>query len=157
VQKTPVLVVHRVDARAIRPIEYRYRIGATSLDVHVLCLPSEPISLIVAYDRLPALLDNHAARLLDQETVALTHLAAGPAHIIKTRCIILRRRWHEGALQLRRLRPGRRRRQLNRGWCHGGLSDRLLRRDRTRRLDCQAPGTALTLLLLRNGRRLRTL
>jgi hypothetical protein len=37
VQKTPVLVVHRVDARAIRPIEYRYCIRATSLEVHVLC------------------------------------------------------------------------------------------------------------------------
>jgi hypothetical protein len=103
------------------------------------------------------LLDNHAARLLDQETVALTHLAAGPAHIIKTGRIILRRRWHEGALQLRRLRSGRRRRQLNRGRRHSGLSDRLLRCNRTRRLDCQAPGTALTLLLLRNGRRLPTL
>jgi hypothetical protein len=50
--------------------------------VHVLCLPSEPISLIVAHDRLPALLDDHAAGLLNQETIALAHLAAGPAHII---------------------------------------------------------------------------
>src|SRR6516164_4296491 len=103
--------------------------------MHVLCLPSEPISLIVAYDRLPTLLDDHAARLLNQETVALAHLAAGPAHIIKTGRIILRRRWHEGALQLRRLRSGRRRRQLNR----------------------RSPGTALTLLLLRNRQRLCTL
>src|SRR6516164_347908 len=31
VQKTPVFIVHRVDARTIWPIEYRYRIGATSL------------------------------------------------------------------------------------------------------------------------------
>jgi hypothetical protein len=122
-----------------------------------LCLPSEPISLIVAYDRLPTLLDDHAAWLLNQETVALAHLAASPAHIIKAPCIILRRWWHEGTLQLRCLRSGRRSRQLNRGWCHGGLSDRLLRCNRTRRLDCQAPGTALTLLLLRNGRRLPTL
>jgi len=122
--------------------------------VRVLCLPSEPISLIVAYDRLPTLLDDYAAWLLNQETVALAHLAAGPAHIIKAPCIILRRRWHEGALQLRRLRSWRRRRQLNRRWCHGGLSERLLRCNRTRRLE---PGTALTLLLLRNRRRLHTL
>src|SRR6516162_6189378 len=127
VQKTPVLVVHGIDARAIRPIEYRYRIRATSLDVHVLCLPSESIGLIVAYDRLPTLLDDHAARLLNQATVALAHLAAGPAHIIKTGRIILRRWRHEGALHLRRLRSGRRRRQMNRGWCDSGLSDRLLR------------------------------
>jgi hypothetical protein len=72
------------------------------------------IGLIVAYDRLPTLLDDHAARLLNQETVALAHLAAGPADIIKTGRIILSRRWHEGALQLRRLRSGRWRRQLNR-------------------------------------------
>jgi hypothetical protein len=122
-----------------------------------LCLPSEPISLIVAYDRLPTLLDDHAARLLNQETVALAHLAASPADIIKTGRIILSRRWHEGALQLRRLRSGRRRRRLNRGRCHGGLSERLLRCDRTRRLDRRAPGSALTLLLLRNRQRLRTL
>jgi hypothetical protein len=36
----------------------------------------------MAYDRLPALLDDHAARLLNQETITLAHLAAGPAHII---------------------------------------------------------------------------
>ena len=122
-----------------------------------MCLPSEPIILIVAYDRLATLLDDHAARLLNQETVALAHLAAGPAHIIKTGRIILRRRWHEGALQLRRLRSGRRRRQLNRGRRHGGLPDRLLRGNRTRRLDRRTPGTALTLLLLRNRQRLCTL
>jgi hypothetical protein len=127
------------------------------LDVHVSCLPSESISVIVAYDRLPTLLDDHAAGLLNQETVALAHLAAGPAHIIKTGRVILRRWWHEGALHLRCLRSGRRRRQLNRGWCDSGLSDRLLRCNRTRRLDRRAPGTALTLLLLRNRQRLRTL
>ena len=125
--------------------------------MHVLCLPSEPISLIVAYDRLPTLLDDHAARLLNQETVALPHLAAGAAHIIKTGRVILSRRWHEGTLHLRRLRSGRRRRQLNRGRCDGGLSDRLLRCNRTRRLNHRAPGTALTLLLLRNRQRLRAL
>jgi hypothetical protein len=125
--------------------------------MHVLCLPSEAISLIVAYDCLPTLLDDHAARLLYQDTVTLTHLAAGPTHIIKTGRIILSRRWHEGALQLRRLRSGRWRRRLKRGWRHGGLSDRLLRCNRTRRLERRA-GTALTLLLLlRNRQRLRTL
>ena len=111
----------------------------------------------MAYDRLPTLLDDHAARLFNQETVALAHLAAGPTHIIKTGRIILSRRWHEGALQLRRLRSGRWRRRLKRGWRHGGLSDRLLRRNRTRRLDRRAAGTALTLLLLRNWQGLRTL
>ena len=125
--------------------------------MHVLCLPSEPISLIVAYDRLPTLLDDHAARLLNQETVALPHLAAGAAHIIKTGRVILSRRWHEGTLHLRRLRSGRRRRRLNRRWRHGRLSDRLRRRNRTQRLDRRAAGTALTLLLLRNRQRLRTL
>src|SRR6516225_9737041 len=125
--------------------------------MHVLCLPSEPISLIVAYDRLPTLLDDHAARLLNQETVALAHFAAGATHIIKTGRIILSRRWHEGALLLRRLRSGRRRRRLNRRWRHGRLSDRLRRRNRTQRLDRRAAGTALTLLLLRNRQRLHTL
>src|SRR5262249_43798824 len=146
VQKTPVLVVHRVDPRAIRPIEYRYRIRATSLDVHVLCLPPEPIRLIVAYDRRPTLLDDHAARLLNQESVALAHLATGPAHIIKTPRIILSRRWHEGALHLRCLRSGRRRRQLNRGRCDGGLSDRLLWCNRTWRVGWPAPPTRLGFL-----------
>ena len=85
--------------------------------MHVLCLPSEPISLIVADDRLPTLLDDHAGRLLNQDTVTLAHLAASPAHIIKTGRIILSRRWHEGALQLRRLAPafGFRMYRLHRG------------------------------------------
>jgi hypothetical protein len=122
-----------------------------------LCLPSKPISLIVPHNRLPTLLDDHAARLLNQESVALAHLAAGPTHIIKTGRVILSRRWHEGALQLRRLRSGRRRRRLNRGRCDGGLSDRLLRCNRAPRLNRRPPGTALTLLLLRNRQRLRTL
>jgi hypothetical protein len=60
-------------------------------------------------------------------------------------------------LHLRRLRSGRRRRRLNRGRCHGRLSDRLLRCNRTRRLERRPPGAALTLLLLRNRQRLRTL
>jgi hypothetical protein len=60
-------------------------------------------------------------------------------------------------LQLCRLRSGRRRWNLNRGWCHGGLPNWLLRRNRTRRLDRRTPGTALTLLLLRNRQRLCTL
>ena len=122
-----------------------------------MCLPSEPIGLIVAYDCLPTLLDDHAARLLNQETVALVHFAAGPAHVIKTPCIILSRRWHEGALHLRCLRSGWRKWWLKRGWCDSRLSDGLLRCNRTRRLDRRAAGTALTLLLLRNWQRLRTL
>ena len=125
--------------------------------MHVLCLPSEPISLVVAHNRLPTLLDDHAARLLNQQTVALAYLAAGPAHIVKTGRIILRRRWHEGALHLRCLRSGWRKWWLKRGWCDSRLSDGLLRCNRTRRLGRRAPGTALALLLLRNWQRLRTL
>jgi hypothetical protein len=85
-----------------------------SLGVHILCLPSEPISLIVADNRLPTFSDDDTPWLFNQETVALAHLAAGAAHIIKTPGIILSRRWDEGALLLRRLSPGRRRRRLNR-------------------------------------------
>src|SRR5262249_59169256 len=97
--------------------------------------------LIVAYDRLPTLLDEHTARLLNQETVALADLAASSTHIIKTGRIILSRRWNEGALHLRRLRSGWRRRQSNRGWCDSGLSNRLLRCNRTRRLGLPVPPT----------------
>jgi hypothetical protein len=118
-----------------------------SLDVHVLRLPSKPISLVVAYDPLVALLDDHKTRLLNQETVTLTHLAASSAHVVKTLRIILSRRRHEGALHLCRLRSGWRRRQLNRRWRHGRLPNRLLRCNGTRRLE-RRPGSALTLLLL---------
>jgi hypothetical protein len=116
-----------------------------------LGLPSEPIILIVADDRLPTLLDDNVPWLFNQETAALAHLATGAAHIIKTPRIILSRRWDEGALLLRRLRSGRRRRRLNCGRRDGWLSHRLLRRNRTRRLVCRAHQAALTLLLLRNG------
>jgi hypothetical protein len=108
-----------------------------------LGLPSEPIILIVADDRLPTFLDNHAPWLLDQETIALAHLAAGRAHVVNPLGIILGRRWHEGALRLRCRRPWRCSRWLQRRWSDGGFSDRLLWRNRTRRL------AALTLLLLR--------
>jgi hypothetical protein len=118
--------------------------------MHVLRLPSEAISLIVADDRLPTFLDDNASWFLNQETVTLAHLAAGPAHIIETPRIILSRRWDEGALQLCSLRAGRRRRRLNCGRRDCGLSDRLLRRNRTRRLAGGTAGAALTLLLLRN-------
>jgi hypothetical protein len=98
------------------------------------------------------LLDDHAPWLFNQETVALTHFATGATHIVKALRIILSGRWHEGALRLRRLRSRRRRWRLNCGWRDRGLSDRLLRRKRTRRRNCRAPLT----LLLRNRRRLRT-
>jgi hypothetical protein len=123
-----------------------------SLDVHVLRLPSEAISLIVADDRLPTFLDDNASWFLNQETVTLAHLVAGAAHIIKASGIVLRRRWHKGTLKLRRLRSRRWRRRLHRGRRDGGLSDRLLRRNLTRRLDRGTAATASTLLLLlRNG------
>jgi hypothetical protein len=128
-----------------------------SLDVHVLRLPSEAISLIVADDRLPTFLDDNASWFLNQETVTLAHLVAGAAHIIETPRIILSGRWDEGASQFCSLRAGRRWRRLNCGRRDCGLSDRLLRCNRTRRLDRRAPSTALTLLLLRNRQRLPTL
>jgi hypothetical protein len=56
-----------------------YCLGATSLDVHVSRLPSEAISIILADDRLSTFLDDNAPWLLNQETVALTHFAAGAA------------------------------------------------------------------------------
>jgi hypothetical protein len=118
--------------------------------MHVLRLPSEAISFIVADDRLPTFLDDDASWFLNQEAVTLAHLAAGAAHIIESPRIILSRRWDEGTLHLCSLRAGRWRRRLNRGWRYCGLSDRLLRRNRTRRLGRGASRTALTLLLLGN-------
>jgi hypothetical protein len=111
-QQTPALVAHRVDAGAIGPVEYRYSLGTTSLDVHVLRLPSEAISVIVPDNGLPTFLDDNASWFLNQETVTLAYFAAGPAHIIETPSIILGRRRHEEALRLRRRRSGGRRRWL---------------------------------------------
>jgi hypothetical protein len=95
------------------------------------------------------LLDDHAPWLFYQEAVALAHLAAGAPHIIESSRIVLRGRRHESALQLRRRRTGRPRRQLNRRRRYGRLSNRLLRRSRTRWLLCRTQQTALILLLLR--------
>ena len=55
-QQTSALVAHRIDARAIRPLEHRYCLGTMAFDVHVLRLPAEAISVIVTDDGLPTLL-----------------------------------------------------------------------------------------------------
>ena len=117
-------------------------------------LPAEAISVIVADDGASTFLDDNASWFLDQDTVALAHLASGAAHVVEPARIILCRRRHEGALHLRRRGPRRRSRWLQRGWSDGGLSKRLLRRNRTRWLPGGTAGAALT-LLLRAGRRLR--
>jgi hypothetical protein len=44
----------------------------------------------------------HAAGLLNHNRIALAHLAVGAAYVIKTSRVVLRRRWYESALRLRR-------------------------------------------------------
>jgi hypothetical protein len=110
-----------------------------------LRLPAEAISVIVADDGTSTFLDDNASRFLDQDTVALAHLASGAAHVIEPARVILCRRRHERALRLCRRGPRWRSRWLQRGWGNGGLSKRLLWRNRTRWLSGRT--AALTLLL----------
>ena len=95
------LVGSCVNARAIRPLEDRYCIGAPSLSAHVLGLPSETIGVVVPNDGVPTFLDDHPPWLFDKHAVALAYLMAGAAHVIEMLRIILCWRRHEGALHLR--------------------------------------------------------
>jgi hypothetical protein len=71
---------------------------------------------------------------LDHDAVALTHLAARAANVVKATSTILRRGWYEGPLGLRRGRSRRRRRHLQRRRSDDRFANRLLRRHGARRL-----------------------
>src|SRR6476646_3636491 len=101
-QKPTALVGDGVDARAIRPLEDHYCVGAPSLSTHILGLPAETIGIVVPNDGASTFLDDDPPWLLDKNTIAFAHLMAGAAHIVQTPRIILCWRRHEGALRLRR-------------------------------------------------------
>ena len=106
--------------------------------MRVARLPAEAVGFIVANYRVSAFADDNAAGFLDQYAVAFAHLAAGAAHIIEAPGIILRGRRHKGTLRLCCRRCGWRGRGLHGRGRDRRRADRLLRRDRTRRL----PGNA---------------
>src|SRR5215510_2224607 len=90
----------------------------------------QAIGLVVANDGASVFADDNAAGFLDQDSVALAHLAAGAAHVIETSGVVLRWGRHKGALCLCSGRPGWRRRELQGRRSNRGGSDRLLWRDR---------------------------
>src|SRR5262249_1625262 len=100
-QQPTALVGSGVNARAIRPLEDRYCIGAPSLSAHILGLPSKAIGVVVPNDGVSTFLDDYPPWLFDKHAVALAHLMAGAAHVIETPRAILCWRRHEGALHLR--------------------------------------------------------
>src|SRR5262249_12725106 len=119
-------------------------------------LPAETIDFVVTNNGTAALADDHAARLLNHDTVALTHLATGSAHVIKTPRVILRRRWHEGGLHLYGGRSRWRWRRLQGGGSNRGCSDRPLGCRWFRRLPGGAGNSVLlTWLLCTRGCRWR--
>ena len=73
-------------------------LATAPLNMRVAGLPAETVDFVVTDDGPAALTDGHAAGLL----IALAHLAAGAAYVIKTSRAVLRPRWYESALRLRR-------------------------------------------------------
>jgi hypothetical protein len=141
VRPTPVaaeqaagLIGHCIDARAVRALEHGNCIGAMPLDMGVARLPAEAIGLVVANDGASVFADDNAAGLLDQDAVALAHLAAGAAYVIETSGGVLRWRRHKRALGLCSGRPGWRSRGLQGRRSNCGGADRLLWGDRAGRL-----------------------
>jgi hypothetical protein len=76
---------------------------------------------------------------------------AGAAHVIEPPSTILCRRWHEGALHLSSRRSSRRSWWLQCRGSNGRFPNRLLWRNRTRRLDSGTASPPLTLLLRARG------
>src|SRR5262249_29395107 len=101
-QQPPAIVGDSEYARAVRPHENGNGLATAPLDMRVAGLPAETVDFVVADDGPAALTDDHAAGLLNQYRIALAHLAAGAAYVIKTSRTVLRRRWYESALRLRR-------------------------------------------------------
>ena len=63
-------------------------------------LPAEAIGLVVANDGASVFADDNAAWFLDQDAVAIAHLAARAAHVIEASGVVLRWWRHKGALRL---------------------------------------------------------
>jgi hypothetical protein len=101
-QQPPAVVGDSEYARAVRPYEDGNGLATAPLEMRVAGLPAETVDFVVTDDGPAALTNDHAAGLLNHDRVALAHLAVGAAYVIKTSRAVLRRRWYESALRLRR-------------------------------------------------------
>src|SRR5262249_52958488 len=78
-----VVIGHRDDARAVRPLDDRGGLGAATVDPD-LARPhhEEAVGLIVPNDGAAALLDDDAVRLANEHAIAFAHLAPFAADVV---------------------------------------------------------------------------